>query len=102
MPELSLQNTFLLRFNLLVTPLTRSGCSPNKFTRGEIAIARYDLLMKQRLDATVTAENARKSRKLEANKVLQKGGVLYSENTRRMNQERLQLKRAREQEREAA
>ena len=76
--------------------------SLQKFTRGEIAVARYDLLMEQRLDATVTAENARKSRKLKVNKILQEGGVLYSGNARRMNQERLQLERAREQEREAA
>lgn len=47
--------------------------------------------MEQRLKATIEAENARRSRKSEANKVLQKGGVLYAENARHMNQERLQI-----------
>lgn len=60
-----------------------------KFTRGGIAVARCGLLMEQRLEITIAAENARRSRKLEINKVLQKGGVLYAENARYMNKERL-------------
>lgn len=71
-----------------------------KFTRGEIAVARYDLLMEQRLETTIAAENARRSRKSEANKVLQKGGILYAENARHINKERLQLEIQRAKERE--
>ena len=76
--------------------------SLHKFTRGGVAVARCGLLMEQRLEATVQAENARRSRKSEANKVLQKGGVLYAGNARHMNQERLQLEIQRLKEREAA
>ena len=76
--------------------------SLQKFTRGGVAVARCGLIIEQRLEATVAAENARRSRKSEANKVLQKGGVLYSGNARHMNQERLELEKKREKEREAA
>ena len=57
--------------------------------------------MEQRLDAQVLTENIHRSRKLKANKTLQKGGVLYSINARRMNQERLEIEKEREREREA-
>ena len=50
----------------------------------------------------VKAENARKARKSEASKVLQKGGVLYSREARHMNRERLNLEEAREHERNVA
>ena len=73
-----------------------------KFTRGSVRIGRCGLLMEQRLEATLKAENARKARKSEASKVLQKGGVLYSRNTRVMNRERLELEQAREEERKVA
>ena len=73
-----------------------------KFTRGSIRIGRCGLLMEQRLEATLKAENARKARKSEASKVLQKGGVLYSGNARHMNRERLELEEARDRERTAA
>ena len=76
--------------------------SLQKFTRGGVAIARCGLLMEQRLEATIEAENARRSRKSEANKVLQKGGILYAANARHMNQERLQIEIQRAKEREAA
>ena len=76
--------------------------SLQKFTCGSVSVARCGLLMEQRLEATVSAENARRSRKMEANKVLQKGGVLYSANARHMNRERLELEKAREAERERA
>jgi hypothetical protein len=76
--------------------------SLQKFTRGGIAIARCGLLMEERLEATLKAENARKSRKSEANKVLQKGGILYSANARRMNRERLDIELQREKDRESA
>ena len=58
--------------------------------------------MEQRLEVTVAAENARRSRKVEANKVLQKEGVLYSANAHHMNCERLELEKKREKEREEA
>ncbi len=76
--------------------------SLHKFTRGASAVARCGLLMEQRLNAQVSAENARRTRKMEANKLLHKGGVLYSKNARRMNQERLELEKAREKERDDA
>lgn len=76
--------------------------SLHKFTRGGVAVARSGLLMEQRLEAIIEAENARRSRKSEANKVLQKGGVLYAENARHMNQERLQIEIQREKKRQAA
>ena len=44
--------------------------------------------MRQRLEITVQAENARRSRKSEAKKVLQKGGILYTANGRHISQER--------------
>lgn len=76
--------------------------SIHKFMRGGVAVARCGLLMEQRLDTTIAAENARKARKQEANKVLQKGGILYSSNARRMNQERLEIELQREKDRQAA
>ena len=74
----------------------------SKFTRGSVAIARCGLLMEERLEATIQAENARRSRKSEANKVLQKGGVLYAKEARHMNRERFELEIQRAKEREAA
>ena len=53
-----------------------------KFTRGGVAVVRCGLLMKQRLKATVQAENARKSRKQEVNKVFQKKRVFDLGNAR--------------------
>lgn len=53
---------------------------------------------KQRLKVTVATENARKSRKSEINKILQKGGVLYSTNARYMNRKRFKMENAREKE----
>ena len=76
--------------------------SLQKFTRGASALARCGLLTEQRLNAQISAENARRTRKTEANKILHKGGLLYSKNARRMNQERLKLEKVREKEREDA
>ena len=58
--------------------------------------------MEERLEATIQAENTRRSRKSEANKVLQKGGVLYAKEARHMNRERFELETQRAKEREAA
>ena len=73
-----------------------------KFTRGSVRIGRCGLLMEQRLEATLKAENARKARKSEVSKVLQKAGVLYSGNTRAINRERHKLEEVREAERKVA
>ena len=74
----------------------------SKFTRGSVAIARCGLLMEERLEATIQAENARRSRRSEANKVSQKGGVLYAKEARHMNRERFEFETQRAKEREAA
>lgn len=76
--------------------------SLHKFTRGASAVARCGLLMEQRLNAQISAENTRRTRKIKTNKLLHKGGVLYSKNARRINQEQLELEKAREKERDDA
>ena len=58
--------------------------------------------MEEQLEAIISAKNARRSQKLKANKVLQKGEVLYLANARHMNRERLELEKARKEERERA
>ena len=56
--------------------------------------------MEERLQSQINAENARKARKSEANKILQIGGVLYSRNARRMVRERLAIEQNRAKERD--
>ena len=68
---------------------------------GGVPVARYGLLTEQRLEATIKAENTRKSCKSEVSKVPQKDDIFYAANTRHTNQERLQLEVQRAKEREA-
>ena len=56
--------------------------------------------MEKRLEAQISIENTRRSRKQEANKTLQKDKILYSINARRINKERLEIELIREKERE--
>ena len=73
----------------------------SRFRRRMIISFFHSLIVHQQ-EAMVSAENAQRSRKMEANKVLQKRGVLYLANARHMNRERLELEKTREEKRERA
>ena len=51
---------------------------------------------------TTTAENTRKTRQRQANKVLKIGGILYATDARRMVRDRLELEGKRKKEKEEA
>lgn len=88
--------------------MTSMACPPSliqplsKFTKGALADVRKAKLMKARLNQTTAAENARKARKREFNRVLQTGEVLYAKNARRMTKDRLKLEEERKRAREEA
>ena len=72
-----------------------------KFAKGACQIAQKTELLEAKLNTTIAAENARKTRQRQANKVLKTGGILYAKDARRMVRDRLELEK-REKEREEA
>ena len=72
-----------------------------KFAKGACQVAQKAELLETRLNNT-TAENARKARQRQANKVLKTGGILYAKDARHMVRDRLELEEKREKEREEA
>lgn len=63
----------------------------SKFAKGAVAMAQKGELLETRLNSITAAENARKARGRQPNRVLQSGGVLYAKDARRMVRERLEL-----------
>jgi hypothetical protein len=61
------------------------------FWKGANVMARKMKLLEDQLSQTTAAENARKARRKQSNKVLQCGGVLYAKNARSMTQDRQKL-----------
>jgi hypothetical protein len=59
-------------------------------------------LLQNQLSQTTGAENARKARRKQSNKVLQSEGVLYVKNARSMTQDRQKLEDEKQQQREEA
>ncbi len=59
-------------------------------------------LLQDQLSQIEAAENARKARKKQSNKVLKIGGILYVKDARSMTQDRQKLKDERQQQREEA
>ena len=74
----------------------------SKFAKGAVVMAQKGELLEARLNSITAAENARKARSRQPNKVFQSGGILYAKDARRMVRERLELEERREQEREEA
>ena len=70
-----------------------------KFAKGACARARAGELAEDQLASTAMAENARKSRKQLARRVISKGGVLTAKEARGMTRDRLELEEKREEER---
>ena len=68
-----------------------------KFAKGVCQIAQKAELFETRLNNTSAAENARKARQRQANKVLKTGGILYAKDARRMVRDRLELEAKREE-----
>lgn len=73
-----------------------------KFAKGACQIAQKAELLETRLNNTTAAENARKTRQRQANKVLKTGGILYAKDAGRIVRDRLELEEKREKEREEA
>ena len=73
-----------------------------KFAKGACLAAQKVELYETKLNETTAAENARKTRQRQANKVLQTGGILYAKNARHMVRDRLELEEKREKDREEA
>ncbi len=73
-----------------------------KFYKGANVIARKMKLLEDQLSQTTAAENARKARRKQSNKVLQSEGVLYAKNARSMTQDRQKLEDEKQQQREEA
>ena len=65
-------------------------------------IAQKAELLEAKLNVTTAAENARKARQWQANKVLKTGGILYAKDARRMVRDRLELEEKKVKEREEA
>jgi len=59
-------------------------------------------LLQNQLSQIEAAENARKARKKQSNKVLKTGGILYVKDARSMTQDRQKLEDERQQQREEA
>ena len=55
-----------------------------KFAKGVCQVAQQAELLETRLNNTTTAENARKARQRQANKVPKTGGILYAKDARYM------------------
>ena len=76
----------------------RQTCA--KIAKGACQIAQKAELLETRLNNTNAAENARKARQRQANKVLKSGDILYVKDLRRMVRDRLELEAKREKGRE--
>lgn len=72
------------------------------FAKGAREIAQKAELLETRLNSITAAENARKARQRQPNKVLQTGGILYAKDARHMVRDWLKLEEKREKEREEA
>ncbi len=72
------------------------------FYKGANVIARKMELLKDQLSQIGAAENARKARKKQSNKILKTGGILYAKDARSMTQDRQKLEDERQQQREEA
>jgi len=72
------------------------------FWKGANAMARKMELLKDQLSQIGAAENARKARKKQFNKVLKTGGILYAKDARSMTQDRQKLEDERQRQREEA
>ena len=70
-----------------------------RFAKGALARARAGELAEDQLARTTMAENARKSRKQLARRVISKGGVLSAREARGMTRDRLELEEMREADR---
>ena len=78
---------------ILMTPnVPQSLLQPlSSLVKGAVAGARRGELMEVRFNQQIRAEEARKRRRSEPNKVLQLSGILKSENARLMTKERAEL-----------
>ena len=72
------------------------------FWKGANAMARKMELLEDQLSQIGAAENARKARKKQFNKVLKTGGILYVKDARSMTQDRQKLEDERQRQREEA
>jgi len=59
-----------------------------KYIKGVIINIRKSELFETRLDQTITAENARKVRRFKPNQILQKGGILYTGDSKAITSKR--------------
>jgi len=72
------------------------------FWKGASAMTRKMELLQDQLSQIEAAENARKARKKQSNKVLKTGAILYAKDARSMTQDRQKLEDERQQQREEA
>ena len=73
-----------------------------KFAKRACLAAQKAELYETKLNEKTAAENARKTRQRQANKVLQTEGILYANNARHMVRDRLELQEKKEKDREEA
>ncbi len=72
------------------------------FTKGAMAAVQTAELLYSRLDQTIAAENTRKARKSQSNRVLHIGRILFAKDARYMKRDRLELEEKKEKGREGA
>ena len=91
-------------FNQLANaPMPEEFCQTwTKFAKGACQVAQKAELLETGLNNTTAAENGRKARQRQVNKVLKTGGILYAKYARHMVRDRLDLEEKRKKEREEA
>ncbi len=75
-----------MSFKLELSSPTRHDLG--KFIKGSLTIATTGQLMTEQVERSQAAENARKLRQRQNRRVVQKGGVIYARDAKRIAQER--------------